>query len=260
MERVAAGWRERADARRALGAAFAVSLALHAALLLGAPLWGGAREPGIVLPGALRARLAPPDLPLPEPVAAPAEPSRPMLRREPRLAPKSAAPPPPARVQANASAPAQPAAPASVQALAPGLAPSDPAPAPGVSAPEPLAAAAGVEAGTPAEAAAAQAAAEEATTIGQYRIALIESARAFRSYPRLARENHWEGRVAVRLAIARGGGLAALGVAATSGYPVLDAQALEMIRRAHARTPVPAGLRAQEFSIEIAVIFDLRDE
>jgi len=280
-----AGWRVRAREAdtRVLAVALTASVLLHLAFLLGLPQWV-AREHMVILPGPLRARIEPS---APPPLAAPRkeEPRAPV--REP-----AAAPPPESARAVRKPVSRAPATPAQDETRAPATPARDDTrgPAPSVTAPlkplppEPAGAAPvaspaerppqgatrgatkpSAERATPAprEAVAAAApapSAEEASTVAQYRIALMEAARAFRSYPRLARENNWQGRVTVRLEVAPGGVASALAVASSSGYPVLDQQAIEMIRRAQAKTPVPAALRAREFSVEIPVIFDLRDE
>ncbi|MCX7961608.1 MAG: energy transducer TonB [Burkholderiales bacterium] len=258
-----AGWRVRARKRdlRLLVGALAASVVLHVAFALGFPQWV-AREHMRIVPGAIRARLAAPEAP---PAQVPrAEPARDgTAAREPPPQRSAVRGPPSARTEssdASASAAAGLPPPAATPAAAPGAEPApasaaEPAP-PAVAPPAERAAAIERERA----AAAGFSAAEEANTLAQYRIALMEAARAFRRYPRLARENNWQGRVTVRVAIAPGGALAAVAVASSSGYPVLDQQALDMLRSAQARTPVPPALRGREFSVEIPVIFDLREE
>ncbi|MDA2911684.1 energy transducer TonB [Nitrospiraceae bacterium AH_259_D15_M11_P09] len=51
-------------------------------------------------------------------------------------------------------------------------------------------------------------------------------------YPSIARLNHWEGRVLLRAAVRADGQLVDLDVAESSGHPVLDQDALEIMRRA----------------------------
>jgi outer membrane biosynthesis protein TonB len=41
---------------------------------------------------------------------------------------------------------------------------------------------------------------------------------------------------------------------------VLDQQALDMIRRAKSLTPVPSALRGREVTLDVPVIFSLREE
>jgi len=103
-------------------------------------------------------------------------------------------------------------------------------------------------------------AAEEAMTVAQYRIELLAAARRFRRYPRIALDNHWEGRAEIGLVFGPNGQLTEVTVRASSGYPVLDREASEMLRRAAAATPVPLGLRGRLLRIDVPVIFSLRDE
>jgi TonB family protein len=48
-------------------------------------------------------------------------------------------------------------------------------------------------------------------------------------------------------------------VRSSAGYPVLDQHALEMIERAKVMSPIPPALRGTEFTVEVPVIFSLRD-
>ena len=98
-----------------------------------------------------------------------------------------------------------------------------------------------------------------ASLAAQYRTALIAEAARYKRYPRFARDNGWEGRVEVRLAIGPDGAISSLRVARGTGYSILDQQALEMIRSAMPQTAIPEGLRGVPFSVDIPVIFSLRD-
>ncbi len=75
----------------------------------------------------------------------------------------------------------------------------------------------------------------------------------------MARENNWEGLVALRMEFGSNGRLAALSVTRTSGYDVLDKQAAEMFRNAAQAVPVPPLLRGKEFAVEVAAVYGLRD-
>jgi protein TonB len=129
---------------------------------------------------------------------------------------------------------------------------SDPAP----SSPAPAARA------EPAAAPAAPPATESAdpATIGQYRIAVIAAARRFKRYPRIAMDNNWEGKAEVRLVIGPDGNIASVSIKTPSGFEVLDQQALDMIRRAKPQAPIPATLRGKGFTIDVPVVFSLREE
>lgn len=90
----------------------------------------------------------------------------------------------------------------------------------------------------------------------EYRMGLAIEARRFKRYPPLARERGWEGTVEAAVS---GGGLAPprVSLERSSGYPVLDEQTLDMVRRAASNTPVPEALRGREFRIVLPVRFSL---
>lgn len=95
-------------------------------------------------------------------------------------------------------------------------------------------------------------------TLSQYRLAVMARARGFNRYPRDAIENDWQGRSELRLRIAADGGVDSIDVRESSGYAVLDREAIAMIAEAARRVPIPESLRGREFAIEIAVIFSLQ--
>jgi len=112
----------------------------------------------------------------------------------------------------------------------------------------------------PAEAASAPAPVlDEPGTVAQYRIALMQVASALKTYPRIAQENNWQGRVELRLTVGAWGGIASLAVKSGTGHAVLDQHALDMLRRAQPKTPLPAALRGREFTLEVPVVFGLKD-
>lgn len=102
--------------------------------------------------------------------------------------------------------------------------------------------------------------APDATSLAQYRNAIIAAARRHRKYPRIAVENNWEGRAEVRIAIDPDGAIASIGIRTHSGYEVLDRQALEMIRKAKPVAPMPDALRGKGFVLDLPVLFRLREE
>ncbi|MFQ5991576.1 MAG: TonB family protein [Nitrospiraceae bacterium] len=61
---------------------------------------------------------------------------------------------------------------------------------------------------------------------------ILRSIDLFKHYPYVARVNHWEGRVVLRAAITADGHVVDLGIAESSGHPVLDEDAMEMMRQA----------------------------
>ena len=95
--------------------------------------------------------------------------------------------------------------------------------------------------------------------MAQYRAAIMREAARHKRYPRFARDNGWEGRIEVRLAIGADGAIASISTTRGSGYSILDRQALEMVRSAKPDAAIPEGLRGRPFSVDIPVIFSLRD-
>jgi len=239
---------------RTLEYALAASLVLHLVLFVAFPAVHFAT---LELPSTqppLVARLEPaqpaPAAAPPAPVAAPPAPKPPAIpvhkpRAKPvvRVKPATKAPPPPA--------PAPPEPVATAPEL-PSAAPATPPAAPPAPASQPVASIAP-------QAAAPAAIAERASeaTLAQYRLAVIEAARRYKRYPRVALDNNWQGRAEVRMAIGADGAIAALSVRASSGHEILDREALDMIRKATPVTPIPASLRGTAFTLDIPVVFSL---
>ena len=101
---------------------------------------------------------------------------------------------------------------------------------------------------------------QEAGTVAQFRLELMDLARRYKRYPRVARDNNWEGRVVLRIALGEDGAISSLAVARSSGRVVLDDEAQAMIRTAKSKATIPAALRGKAFVIEIPVDFSLTEE
>ena len=211
---------------------------LHALVLSVLPLLQQAQR-ARPAPLPLTARLAKPEpaaLPLPN-VEPPAQPSSARPRPEPvaRTAPQPRpTPAPPERLrsvepakQAAEPVPSVPAAPVAPPPVA-----------------VPLPAASGPDAGT----------------VAQFRLELMDLARRYKKYPRLAQENNWEGRVALHIAIGENGAISAISVKKGAGHAVLDDEAQAMIRAANSKATIPPALRGKAFDLDIAVDFFLKEE
>ncbi|MBL8398908.1 MAG: TonB family protein [Candidatus Accumulibacter sp.] len=92
-----------------------------------------------------------------------------------------------------------------------------------------------------------------------YRIALAFQARRSNSYPVAARQQGWHGRVEVTSTFSSHLLTAQSFVSRSSGYQVLDEQALRMIEQASAVTPLPESLRGRDFRLIIPIEFSLDD-
>jgi protein TonB len=76
-------------------------------------------------------------------------------------------------------------------------------------------------------------------------------------YPRIARENHWEGRVVVQAVIKADGTVGDLSVAESSGHALLDQEALVVMRKA---SPLTLKHQLEESQITILVPISYRLE
>lgn len=104
---------------------------------------------------------------------------------------------------------------------------------------------------------AAQPLSEEA--LGRYRLNLARSARQFKTYPSLARENGWEGVVVVSIVIPIGLSLPTVSIGRSSGHAVLDRQALEMVEQAVNLAVVPDDVLGRGMNISLPVEYRLAD-
>lgn len=98
-----------------------------------------------------------------------------------------------------------------------------------------------------------------AAEIGQYRLNVARSARQFKVYPPLAREKGWEGVVHVSVAMPIGAGVPTVLLANSSGYEVLDRQALHMVEQAVNLAILPEGMRGRRLAISLPVEYRLAD-
>ena len=227
---------------RAFHYALGASIALHALALLTMPELADTARRAASIPPQIIARLMEPAAPTPEPVPpvdepriqpAPPKPKAAKPKAERPIAVEKPAPvTPPVSEQVVEQAPAVPAPPP-VAAVAP----PSPAPAPVQAAPQP---------------------APESLSRDQYRVQLIDEARRHKRYPPLARENNWQGDVRVGVTIGANG-RPTVTLKGSSGYDVLDRQALEMFTQAARSVPLPPALRGTEFSLEVRAIYGLED-
>ena len=233
-----------------LARALLASLALHALLLLALPFLKEAKQR---IPAKLTTRLAPrpPEPAPPKPEAVPLPPPR--LEPHPpalRPAPAAKAVPQPAPVPAPILS-VEPAKSAIEPAFAVPAAPSTPTSSSALLAP-----AAKLET----QPAAAAESGPDAGAVARFRLELMDLARRYKRYPRIAQDNNWEGKVELRISIAEDGAISSVVVKKSAGRGVLDDEAQAMIRTAKSKVTIPPGLRGKAFTLEISVDFFLKDE
>lgn len=233
----------RADALdRRFGIALAASLVVHAAamtLSLPAPKTP-AFDPAVPLhvrllqpqPVAMIHEPARPSAEVPRP--APAKRARPKRETRAPVAPKLAPSPPEPPVEVAREAPAEP--PLALAPLAPAV---EPAPAPPVlpapALPEPVPA---------------------AELLAGYGKRISDALARYKEYPRIAQLRGWEGAVTMRLRVAPSGRLVDAELYRSSGYEVLDKQAIAMATKA-AQLPVPPDGVKGDVSVLVPVVFRL---
>ena len=178
--------------------------------------------------------------PKPKPKPAPSVPRvKPIPKPSPRTEAAAPAPRPTPSAPAAPAVPAAPSAPAQASVAPP---PASPGP---IARTEP-------QPSAPSGA--------EADALQVYRTQLIQVAKKYKRYPRVAMDNNWEGRAVVRMAVGANGLISSIVVTTSAGHEILDKQAQEMVRRAKTLVPIPAYLRGKDFAIEVPVIYNLKGE
>jgi protein TonB len=237
--------RVRTEAGRALAYALLASILLHALLLAALPSLreSSAPEPAAPEPLTVRVVRIEPPAPAVPPVARQTPEAPP-----PRPRPPAAKPAPPPEPKAEIAATAPPPAPEAVPAAPASLATP-------VAAPAPIALAR-----IDVRELASSAPKADSGALERYRTDINIAAARFKLYPRAAVDNNWEGEVVVMMAIGADGRIDALRVKASSGYDLLDRQALDMFRTAKSYVRIPAELRGKPFELELRAIYGLRDQ
>ena len=95
------------------------------------------------------------------------------------------------------------------------------------------------------------------TVLEAYGRRLVEQTMAEGRYPSEAIARGWQGKVLLLLRFGKGGALLEVDVRQSSGYAILDSEAVEMAKRANTQTPIPAILQERKFVLTIPVTFRL---
>lgn len=118
---------------------------------------------------------------------------------------------------------------------------------------------AGQEATTPAGSAALAAPSGDegldANGLRRYRFGLAVEARRFKRYPQEALEQGWSGTAHLSVVIADSGVVQSVQLVNSSGHEVLDAVALDILGKAALHAVVPPSLRGRTFSVPLPVEF-----
>jgi len=183
-----------------------------------------------------------------EPVPPPPEPVKPRIEPKVKPEPKPVAKPVPAPVAAKPVTAAEPPPqPAEVIAVAPKADAAPPVQT--VQAPVP------VKQETPPAPVHSQEDIEDAR--GKYGNSLWGAISKHKKYPKIATMRNWQGETIVELELDGSGKLKSKKIIQSSGYDVLDKQALEMVEKALPFPAPPEALRGTSFTIKVPVPFKL---
>jgi protein TonB len=93
--------------------------------------------------------------------------------------------------------------------------------------------------------------------LATYGQAISQALARYKEYPRIAQMQGWQGAVTMRLRVAPSGRLLDAEVHTSSGYEVLDRQALAMASKVEHLPAPPEGLRDREIAVLVPVVFRL---
>lgn len=97
-----------------------------------------------------------------------------------------------------------------------------------------------------------------ADALAAYRRQLSEAFAREHSYPRIAAMRGWEGEVRLRLKVARKGNLLAIALERSSGFDVLDRDALALLESYGQLPPLPDALDSSEISVVVPINYKLK--
>ena len=92
----------------------------------------------------------------------------------------------------------------------------------------------------------------------RYKDAIKQKIESHRRYPRSARKHKLEGKATLEFIVVSNGSAHSLKLLHSSGYAVLDDEAMAMAKRASPFPPIPAEFKLSEFKMEVTIIFNLQ--
>ncbi len=101
-------------------------------------------------------------------------------------------------------------------------------------------------------------AALEPRLLQTYGLSISNEIKRHQKYPPVAQRRGWEGTAEVLLQIAADGKVTSITLGKSSGRPVLDEEALNMVRKAKPLPPAPQDLRGRELTVTVPIVFKLQ--
>ena len=102
-------------------------------------------------------------------------------------------------------------------------------------------------------------AAPDSALLDSYGKTLSSLIAKYQRYPRIAQLRSWQGTAQVLLSVSAAGRMVNVVILRSSGFEVLDDQALEMVRQATPLPQPPEALRGREFTVMVPIVFKLND-
>jgi len=99
----------------------------------------------------------------------------------------------------------------------------------------------------------------DSTLLDSYGKTLSGLIAKYQRYPRIAQLRGWQGTAQVQLSISAAGRMVNVVIVRSSGFEVLDDQALEMVRQATPLPQPPEALQGREFTVMVPIVFKLYD-
>ena len=99
----------------------------------------------------------------------------------------------------------------------------------------------------------------DAAVVLRYSSDVVKAAKRIERYPRAAVDNNWTGEVRVTMRIGANGRIADLRVTQSSGYALLDRNALQMFENAQPLVPIPGELAGKAFEVDLRAIYNVTD-
>ena len=95
------------------------------------------------------------------------------------------------------------------------------------------------------------------STKSDYSNLLANAISKYKQYPKLAQVRGWQGIVIIEIEMSPTGAVLSMTIKKSSGYEVLDAEAMQMIQRAIPLPQPPESLKAKNFAVLVPVSFQL---
>ena len=102
-------------------------------------------------------------------------------------------------------------------------------------------------------------AAPDSSLLDSYGKQLSSLIAGYQRYPRIAQLRGWQGTAQVQISVSAAGRMVNAVILRSSGFEVLDDQALEMVRQAAPLPQPPEALRGREFTVMVPIVFKLND-